>query len=1189
MTMARQLFWCVVIAGTFSPGDLLADTLRGVVRDEANRPLAEVRIDIATAAPKVGRGIFCPSCYLDCKKWTRTNEIGEFEISGLDPQLKFRVLSTAPGKQTRMTDLIDPSQETATLILADFPVDVPAERILEGTILGKEGTPIPGALVEPFGAKTSQRRWQGQVEAQAVVSDDHGHFKMLLPVGYLAADLRVTADGYAGISKELLQPGSELHEIIVPAGTTVTGKIVHGGKPQPGVSIAVVQTDRGGRNHFIKSVLSVADHEGRFEFRSLPASQQYAIFSPVGGTDPSVDSAEQKRILSTKTFQCRADNETRDLVLLELQAGLTLAGRLKMSDESALPEGLKLSLSRNPAWDLIEIPVQHDGRFSISGLPPETYEVDINAKGIRIDESGLRFQLVRPNSFGIRLTQSRDNIVVPLTSGMHSAIKVSSLEQGQEAESTGTQESDELPDVVDGTRFSKGSLRPSPEIPNEPTRDNGPHLRIRGTVMNSQGKRIRGASIILRAPLSRSKPDLLARSTTDANGRFTLNEIPIPLRMDTVVSNLISGFGGAQVLAFADGYGLTATEVQFLEGETLKMVLHPEADIKGTISDEQGHPISTARVKLMGITGTKGAVDDFSRGPGDISFANSNFNIATATDESGGFVLHHVPKWSRIFVSVEHPSYGATSEFIETSPSAAGVNESSKTTVTTIRKKEFTVRQSPLNVVLKKMPTVSVHIKPFNGSPIKNGLIWVHNPQKGEGYRVAVEGSDIVTVPIHNTGLLSFSYESDPLVPMLGARVKQEIFPENTNQVVEIRIPEPHWVTGRVVNSVTNEPIVGVRVLCASEELNGGLFSHSEVTSTKNGEFRVPAAVGKNRLLLRDCYGFVTEARLSNGQLRIAEVVDVPAEGDLPEVLLKLSPGLRISGTAVNSHDQPMGHIVVRAEQLDRPYLSTAVRTDEKGLFELSGLSPDARTLISAVSGAAAGRIVVAGMKAENYEKGAHQVIRLQLNTNAVLTGRVTKNGQPVAGVKMELSRSMPGEQNRSKPFTVVMTDLDGRYTVGGLEPGDRYSFKIITRDGSSAPNWRHQSRHVQTIADDHVGIRELPDAILVSNNQSLSGLVVDPDGNPVAGISVNARLKNLGTIPRLDNAAPTWTETDANGAFRFEQLPDETIELIAYKEDPATNRILYPAHISTDRNQTNLRIVVDPTLAIPVEDLDQR
>ena len=53
--------------------DCSADTLTGTVRDAKGRPVAGARVDVATAAPKAGPAMFCPSCYLDCAKWTKTD------------------------------------------------------------------------------------------------------------------------------------------------------------------------------------------------------------------------------------------------------------------------------------------------------------------------------------------------------------------------------------------------------------------------------------------------------------------------------------------------------------------------------------------------------------------------------------------------------------------------------------------------------------------------------------------------------------------------------------------------------------------------------------------------------------------------------------------------------------------------------------------------------------------------------------------------------------------------------------------------------------------------------------------------------------------------------------------------------------------------------------------------------------
>ncbi|MDZ4687244.1 MAG: carboxypeptidase-like regulatory domain-containing protein [Planctomycetaceae bacterium] len=394
------------------PCSLLADTLGGVVRDERGQPVVGARVDIATAAPKIGRGMFCPSCYLDCKKSTRTDEKGQFEIGGLDPHLKFRVLSAAPGKQTGITELLDPARESAQLVLPDVPTDLPPKRMIRGIVVDSGNRPIPGALLEPFGHKTPQVSSFGRVEAQSTVSDDQGRFQMLLTADYEEVFVQVTADELAGATLTL-KPDRE-ERIVVPAGTTVRGELVFQGRPQAGMPIAVVQTNRRSGTHFIKAVLATTDRRGRFEFHALPASQQYALFSPVGSGNGQASLIPHDLVLSTKTFQALGNSEVRDLGPLELMPGLTLSGRVEMLGNHSPTEGLKLSLGRGLAWDLIELTIDRDGRFSMGNLPPETYEVRVSAEGFRIDLSQMNYQGTRSNTFGVRLTESLQDVAVPL-------------------------------------------------------------------------------------------------------------------------------------------------------------------------------------------------------------------------------------------------------------------------------------------------------------------------------------------------------------------------------------------------------------------------------------------------------------------------------------------------------------------------------------------------------------------------------------------------------------------------------------------------------------------------------------------------------------------------------------------------------------------------------------------------------
>lgn len=206
----------LILAGFFA-GLPAADEIRGIVRATDGQPIPNVRVDIATAAPKVGPGIFCPSCYLDCAKYVYTDEDGRFAIPNLDSSLKFRLLATAPDKTTAHTELIDPLSDQVEIRLADFPTDLPPDQILQGVVLTDQGTPVAGALVSPYGAKTEERRWWGRVTgATSGVTDNAGRFRIVITEPYVAIDLQVTAFGYAGAIASLLTPGETQHSITLP-------------------------------------------------------------------------------------------------------------------------------------------------------------------------------------------------------------------------------------------------------------------------------------------------------------------------------------------------------------------------------------------------------------------------------------------------------------------------------------------------------------------------------------------------------------------------------------------------------------------------------------------------------------------------------------------------------------------------------------------------------------------------------------------------------------------------------------------------------------------------------------------------------------------------------------------------------------------------------------------------------------
>jgi hypothetical protein len=383
----------------------------GVVMDQQEKPVANARIDITTAAPKTGPRLFCPSCYADCVKWARTDRQGRFAITDLDPTLNFRLLCTAAGFQTRETPLRDPLAGEVRFLLEPTLAAPPLARTVRAQVVDSEGKPIAGALASVYGARSATRRWWGPVDVQSAVSDAQGHMTLLLSEDLLAIDVTITAAGFAGESFNLLKPGGEFHRLTIPRGAAVRGHVTHQGRPVPKMSVAVVQVDRSSGGHFIKAVGGATGADGGFHFQHLPANQQYAIYSVVG--DGSTQG--QEFVLGTKTFTVRGDGQTRDLGLLEVTAARTLGGRVRLPGGARLPEDAKIVLGRDPAWDLIVFPIKPDGTFQITGLPPETYEVRVAAQGgWELDAENVKYQVLRRSALGIHLDESITDLAIPL-------------------------------------------------------------------------------------------------------------------------------------------------------------------------------------------------------------------------------------------------------------------------------------------------------------------------------------------------------------------------------------------------------------------------------------------------------------------------------------------------------------------------------------------------------------------------------------------------------------------------------------------------------------------------------------------------------------------------------------------------------------------------------------------------------
>jgi hypothetical protein len=392
--------WIVFVV----PSVVIGSDLAGRVVDFNNRPLAGATVLVSTAAPREGVAVFCPSCYLDCGRTATTDADGQFAFSNLDPSLVFRLVATAGGHRSRVSDRIDPLIDKAQIALERLPTDLPPERVVRGRVVDTSGKPIVGAQVEPFGCQTVNRRWWGSLPGVDPVSitNENGEFIITAAEPAEAFDLEVRSPRHAAKRFGLRETGKE-HELAVEDGAMIRGRLLKEGKPVAGVSVGLVQCDRGSEN-FLGEYRIGTREDGTFELPFVPPNDDFYIYT-------TMESMKGAGALPLK--RVTVGKSGTHVVLGELQVGPahTLSGRIVKTNGAAFRDPIQLLLSREGAWDSQRVMVSGDGTFRFENVPeqePVTFTARI--PGYHLVQELNRFQHVRDWSIALFVEGPRDDI-----------------------------------------------------------------------------------------------------------------------------------------------------------------------------------------------------------------------------------------------------------------------------------------------------------------------------------------------------------------------------------------------------------------------------------------------------------------------------------------------------------------------------------------------------------------------------------------------------------------------------------------------------------------------------------------------------------------------------------------------------------------------------------------------------------
>lgn len=222
-----------------------------------------------------------------------------------------------------------------------------------------------------------------------------------------------------------------------------------------------------------------------------------------------------------------------------------------------------------------------------------------------------------------------------------------------------------------------------------------------------------------------------------------------------------------------------------------------------------------------------------------------------------------------------------------------------------------------------------------------------------------------------------------------------------------------------------------------------------------------------------------------------AHLRDVPVP-TLEPLSVSLEPSARIVGRVIDGEGRavPGAHVRLLQAGIDPRLLvlpSEPGTTDEQGRFEIADL-PSGRHLLSVF----AQGFRSAGPDPVEVPSGGEVSLEVILEPGVTLSGRVyDSDGQPLGGATIVLSRTRVGS-SASSMHTIILTEPDGSYFLEGQAPG---AVSLV----ASHPDYREQTRSLEL----RVGKSTLD--FHLEAGFEISGWVVDPAGQPLAGARVRA------------------------------------------------------------------------------------
>ncbi|MGA2253890.1 MAG: carboxypeptidase regulatory-like domain-containing protein [Thermoguttaceae bacterium] len=201
--------------------------------------------------------------------------------------------------------------------------------------------------------------------------------------------------------------------------------------------------------------------------------------------------------------------------------------------------------------------------------------------------------------------------------------------------------------------------------------------------------------------------------------------------------------------------------------------------------------------------------------------------------------------------------------------------------------------------------------------------------------------------------------------------------------------------------------------------------------------------------------------------------------------------------------------------------------------------------------------------------------VEIMLKPTGTLTGRVTDGKTPIPGAKAILfaqEATLPGSGANYSGVENAETDATGHYHFDLIEAGRAHLIRV------SAEGYTESSSQFGLVVSPGEAV-ELPTMKLQQANMAVSGIVVDPRGNAVEGVTVSA--EDRFTQQEIPLGYQPTTGKDGRFTITVPDLPLRLVAHVLYIQSSGTKPPpIFPAYADVKPGQTDVRIVFDPKVA---------